>query len=67
MEARRKRQKEKARMLKDNIKMKMGEKGTLMKMVALGDDTNPSSGVKGEYAMTFTLVLFIPITNLISN
>ena len=67
MEARRKRQKEKARMLKDNIKMKMGEKGTLMKMVALGDDTNPSSGVQGEYAMAFTLVLFIPLTDLILN
>ena len=67
MEARRKRQKEKARMLKDNIKMKMGEKGTLMKMVALGDDTNPSSGSKGKYAMAFTLVLFIPLTNLILN
>ena len=60
MEARRKRQKEKARMLKDNIKMKMGEKGTLMKMVALGDDTNPTSGVRGKYAMVSTLMLFIP-------
>ena len=60
MEARRKRQKEKARMLKDNIKMKMGEKGTLMKMVALGDDTNPSSGAKGKYAMASTLVLLFP-------
>ena len=67
MEARRKRQKEKARMLKDNIKMKMGEKGTLMKMVALGDDTNPSSDAKGGYAMAFTLVLLIPLTNLILN
>ena len=47
-------------MLKDNIKMKMGEKGTLMKMVALGDDTNPSSGVRGKYAMVSTLLLFIP-------
>ena len=64
MEARRKRQKEKARMLKDNIKMKMGEKGTLMKMVALGDDTNPSSGAKGKYAMAFTLVMLITLTNL---
>ena len=67
MEARRKRQKEKARMLKDNIKMKMGEKGTLMKMVALGDDTNPSSGAKGDYALAFTLVLLIPSTNLMLN
>ena len=64
MEARRKRQKEKARMLKDNIKMKMGEKGTLMKMVALGDDTNPSSGARGECAMVSTLMLFIPLINL---
>ena len=61
MEARRKRQKEKARMLKDNIKMKMGEKGTLMKMVALGDDTNPTSGARGKYAMVSTLLLFIPL------
>ena len=60
MEARRKRQKEKARMLKDNIKMKMGEKGTLMKMVALGDDSNPTSGARGKYAMVSTLLLFIP-------
>ena len=67
MEARRKRQKEKARMLKDNIKMKMGEKGTLMKMVALGDDTNPTSGTKGDYALAFTLVLLIPSTNLMLN
>ena len=51
-------------MLKDNIKMKMGEKGTLMKMVALGDDTNPSSGAKGKYAIAFTLVLLITLTNL---
>ena len=51
-------------MLKDNIKMKMGEKGTLMKMVALGDETNPSSGARGKYAMVSTLLLFIPIINL---
>ena len=54
-------------MLKDNIKMKMGEKGTLMKMVALGDDTNPTSGAKGDYALAFTLVLLIPSTNLMLN